>query len=104
MEGRHKCDWSSCREGCTKVTRIIKLKIVSTFFTRFTVINDNIKVSVCHMSSSVLYSFFLFSSLIEYVTIKSSQRIVMFIAVMSLVNDNNVDKLKSSTHQIITAF
>ena len=24
MEGRHKCDWSSCREGCTKVTWIIK--------------------------------------------------------------------------------
>ena len=22
MEGRNKCDWSSCREGCTKVRGI----------------------------------------------------------------------------------
>ena len=36
-------------------TLIIKLS-VSTFFTRFTDINDNFRVSVCSMSSSVLSS------------------------------------------------
>ena len=38
-------------------TLIIKLS-VSTFFTRFTDINDNFRVSVCSMSSSV-FSFVL---------------------------------------------